>query len=148
MSAECERVFSCAKKTVTDERNWLKPAQIEANECQKDWLKKVLVKSYLHSPDCELLRQWGQMSKEEQQHGESKANKQKIELWDGSNGEVGAIQIDWDTPWSPRGLVECLSIHIHNFFYLNCLIGYNSTFKRSMNDVLKNSKRSFILRRR
>ena len=87
-------MFSCVKKTVTDEQNQLKPAQIEANECQKDWLKKMLVKSYLHPPDRELLRRWGQISEEEQQHGESKADKQKVEVQDDSNRKIGAIQID------------------------------------------------------
>jgi hypothetical protein len=43
MSAECERVFSCAKRTITDEQNRLSAKQIEANKCQKDWLKKKLV---------------------------------------------------------------------------------------------------------
>ena len=47
MSAECERVFSRAKQLITDERSRLRPATIEANELQKDWLRKGLVQSYL-----------------------------------------------------------------------------------------------------
>jgi hypothetical protein len=47
MSAECERVFSRAKQLITDERSRLKPATIEANELQKDWLRKGIVQSYL-----------------------------------------------------------------------------------------------------
>ena len=43
MSTECERVFSKAKRMITDERSRLLPATIEANECQKDWLRKQLV---------------------------------------------------------------------------------------------------------
>jgi hAT family C-terminal dimerisation region len=36
MSSECERVFSQAKKLITDERNRLGPATIEADECLKN----------------------------------------------------------------------------------------------------------------
>jgi hypothetical protein len=43
MSSECERVFSQAKKLITDERNRLSPATIEADECQKNWLSQGLV---------------------------------------------------------------------------------------------------------
>ncbi|TKA65602.1 hypothetical protein B0A49_12935, partial [Cryomyces minteri] len=35
MSSECERVFSAAKKLITDERNCLQPDIIQANECFK-----------------------------------------------------------------------------------------------------------------
>lgn len=47
MSAECERVFSQAGKVVTDERNRLDAATIEANECQRAWLLRDLVSSEL-----------------------------------------------------------------------------------------------------
>ena len=47
MSSECERVFSQAKKLVTDERNRLAADTIEACECQKNWLQHGLV-------DCKL----------------------------------------------------------------------------------------------
>jgi hypothetical protein len=43
MSAECERVFSRTKRTITEERARLKADTIEATECQKDWLRKRLV---------------------------------------------------------------------------------------------------------
>ena len=56
MSAECERVFSRAKQVVTVERNRLKASTIEANECQKDWLCKGLVRSWLKREDQEFLR--------------------------------------------------------------------------------------------
>lgn len=38
MSAECERVFSSAKKLISDSRNGLSPASIEAVECNRHWL--------------------------------------------------------------------------------------------------------------
>jgi hypothetical protein len=40
MSAECERVFSSAKKVVTDERNSISPPTIEALQVAKHWLKQ------------------------------------------------------------------------------------------------------------
>ncbi|RKK06769.1 hypothetical protein BFJ65_g18323 [Fusarium oxysporum f. sp. cepae] len=40
MSAECERVFSQSKRLITDERNRLGSATIEANECLKNWLRR------------------------------------------------------------------------------------------------------------
>jgi hypothetical protein len=47
MSSECERVFSQAKKMVTDERNRLSAPVIEADQCQKNWLRHELVRSPL-----------------------------------------------------------------------------------------------------
>ena len=47
MSAECERVFSRAKRTITVNRNSLSHVTIQANECQKDWLQKKLIQSML-----------------------------------------------------------------------------------------------------
>lgn len=38
MSAECERVFSSAKKLISDSRNSLSSASIEAVECNRHWL--------------------------------------------------------------------------------------------------------------
>ncbi len=35
MSAECERVFSQAKKMIMDERNRLSPETVEADQLQK-----------------------------------------------------------------------------------------------------------------
>ena len=43
MSSECERAFSQAKKLITDERNRLGPATIEADECLKNWITTGLV---------------------------------------------------------------------------------------------------------
>ena len=43
MSAECERVFSQAKKMITDERNRLAPEVVEADQLQKQWLLRGLV---------------------------------------------------------------------------------------------------------
>jgi hypothetical protein len=45
MSSECERVFSQAKKLVTDERNRLGPATIEADECLKNWINSGLLEA-------------------------------------------------------------------------------------------------------
>ena len=56
MSAKCERVFSRAKQLITDERNRLTASTIQANELQKDWLRKKLVKSWLKKGDREELR--------------------------------------------------------------------------------------------
>ena len=39
MSAECERIFSRAKRTITDGRSGLKESTIDVTECQKDWLR-------------------------------------------------------------------------------------------------------------
>jgi hypothetical protein len=47
MSAECERVFSSAKRTITVDRNNLSSKMIRANELQKHWLKNKLVDSML-----------------------------------------------------------------------------------------------------
>jgi len=43
MSAECERVFSQAKKMVTEERYNLKADVIEADQCLKSWLRNNIV---------------------------------------------------------------------------------------------------------
>ena len=43
MSSEVERVFSAAKKLITDERNCLGPAVVEASQTQRHWLKARLV---------------------------------------------------------------------------------------------------------
>jgi hypothetical protein len=42
MSAECERCFSDAGRTITDERASLGPDAIEASSCVKNWLIKKL----------------------------------------------------------------------------------------------------------
>lgn len=47
MSAECERVFSQAKRVITDDRNRLSATTIEAIQCQKNWLSQHLVHSDL-----------------------------------------------------------------------------------------------------
>jgi len=56
MSSECERVFSRAGHFITDGRTRLAPATIEANECQKDWLRKGVVESYLPRLQREMIR--------------------------------------------------------------------------------------------
>ena len=43
MSSEVERVFSAAKKLITDERNCLGAEAVEACETQRHWLKALLV---------------------------------------------------------------------------------------------------------
>src|SRR5947199_8712524 len=43
MSAECERVFSSAKKLITPERNQLEEDIIEACECLKAWWRNSLI---------------------------------------------------------------------------------------------------------
>ena len=43
MSSEVERIFSAAKKLITDERNCLGPEVVEASETQRYWLKARLV---------------------------------------------------------------------------------------------------------
>ena len=43
MSSGCERVFSQAKKLITDEHSRLSAATIEADECLKNWLRNGLV---------------------------------------------------------------------------------------------------------
>ena len=44
MSAECERVFSSAKKLITLERNALADDTIEACECLKAWWDQGLIR--------------------------------------------------------------------------------------------------------
>jgi hypothetical protein len=48
-SCECERCFSSAKRTITDDRNSLSASTIEALQLQKDWLKKEVIESHLMS---------------------------------------------------------------------------------------------------
>ena len=57
MSSECERVFSRAKQLVTNERSKLSAETIEANELQKDWLRKGLVLSWLVPSERAELKQ-------------------------------------------------------------------------------------------
>ena len=45
MSTEVERAFSQAKKLVTDERNQLGRAMVEACECLKQWQAAGVIKS-------------------------------------------------------------------------------------------------------
>ncbi len=47
MSSECERVFSEAKRLITDDRNLLSDVTIQAIQCQKNWLDNKLVHSEL-----------------------------------------------------------------------------------------------------
>jgi hAT family C-terminal dimerisation region len=58
MSAECERVFSSAKKLITPERNRLHEQIIEASECLKNWWDRGLIQQQPNTPadseDCEL----------------------------------------------------------------------------------------------
>jgi hypothetical protein len=60
MSAECERVFSSAKKLITPERNRLHKQIIEASECLKNWWDRGLLQQQPNTPaeddpeDCEL----------------------------------------------------------------------------------------------
>jgi len=60
MSAECERVFSSAKKLITPERNRLHEQVIEASECLKNWWDRGLIQQQPNtaaegdSEDCEL----------------------------------------------------------------------------------------------
>ena len=60
MSAECERVFSSAKKLITPERNRLNEQIIEASECLKNWWDRGLIQQQPDVPgeddsvDCEL----------------------------------------------------------------------------------------------
>jgi hypothetical protein len=46
-SCECERCFSSAKRTITDDRNSLSPRTIEALQLQKNWLRHGVVESHL-----------------------------------------------------------------------------------------------------
>lgn len=46
-SAECQRVFSQAKRTITDDQNQIGDETTQTILCQKDWLKKPLVQSDL-----------------------------------------------------------------------------------------------------
>jgi len=47
MSSECERVFSETKRVITDDRNQLGAATIEAIQCQKNWIGKGVVHTEL-----------------------------------------------------------------------------------------------------
>jgi hypothetical protein len=51
MSAECERVFSSAKKLITPERNGLHTEIIEASECLKNWWDRGLIKQRDGAPE-------------------------------------------------------------------------------------------------
>jgi hAT family C-terminal dimerisation region len=54
-SAECERIFSSAKKLITASRNRLHPDVIEANECLRNWFgkpEKVDKQSMNQDQDC------------------------------------------------------------------------------------------------
>lgn len=44
-SCECERCFSVARRTITDDRNRLQPSAIEAIQLQKNWLRHGLIDS-------------------------------------------------------------------------------------------------------
>jgi hAT family C-terminal dimerisation region len=45
MSAECERVFSQCKKSLTEERNRLQSDTVAALECQKHLMRSGLIES-------------------------------------------------------------------------------------------------------
>jgi hypothetical protein len=49
MSAECERVFSSAKKLITPKRNRLHEEIIGASECLKNWWDKGLIPQQPHT---------------------------------------------------------------------------------------------------
>jgi hypothetical protein len=51
MSAECERMFSSAKKLVSPERNRLHERVIEASECLKNWWDRGLIIQRPHAPE-------------------------------------------------------------------------------------------------
>ena len=44
-SCECERCFSLARRTITDDRNRLQPSVIEAIQLQKNWLRHGLIQT-------------------------------------------------------------------------------------------------------
>jgi hypothetical protein len=46
-SCECERCFSQARRTISDDRNMLSAATIEACQLQKSWIQRGVVKSSL-----------------------------------------------------------------------------------------------------
>ena len=50
MSAECERVFSSAKKLITPERNRLHEQIIEASECLKNGWDRGLIQQQPNTP--------------------------------------------------------------------------------------------------
>ena len=56
MSAECEREFSSTADLITDDRCRLKATTIEAVECQKNWIRNGVVRSWLKPEDKLHLR--------------------------------------------------------------------------------------------
>ena len=46
-SCDCERAFSSARRTITDDRNGLGSETIEATQLLKNWLRRDVVKSSL-----------------------------------------------------------------------------------------------------
>jgi hypothetical protein len=46
-SCDCERCFSSARRTITDDRNRLSGSTIEALQLQKNWLRRGVVKSHI-----------------------------------------------------------------------------------------------------
>jgi hypothetical protein len=57
MSAECERMFSSAKKLISPERNRLHEQMIEASECLKNWWDRGLIVQQPHVPE-----QWSSLA--------------------------------------------------------------------------------------
>jgi hypothetical protein len=55
-SCECERCFSTAGRTITNDRNKLSPSTIEALQPQKNWLKNRVVASPLIKPSSHMLQ--------------------------------------------------------------------------------------------
>ena len=51
MSAECERIFSSAKKLISPERNRLHEQIIEASEYLKNWWDRGLIVQQPHTPE-------------------------------------------------------------------------------------------------
>jgi hAT family C-terminal dimerisation region len=51
MSAECERMFSSAKKLISPERNRLHEEMIEASECLKNWWDRGLIVQQPYVPE-------------------------------------------------------------------------------------------------
>ena len=55
-SCECERCFSTARRTITDDRNRLEPSAVEAVQLQKNWLRHKLVHSSIQELEDLIVR--------------------------------------------------------------------------------------------
>ena len=72
-SCECERCFSTAGRTITNDRNSLSASTVEAIQLQKNWLKNGVV-------ECPLIKRSAQIERKDREQIAAEAEADSLEF--------------------------------------------------------------------